>query len=226
MADWTVVLIDLTCHAVSGIRVGSHTGGVAGDTDMPLLRDANQRPVIPGSSLKGVLRSSAERLLRARDERMACDPFTAPCADQELCHVCRLFGSQHQAGRLYVGDLTAPADAPVIIRDGVGIDRDELVAKKGIKYDYEVVAPGVTFSGMMRLDDPQSGEIALIDGLFDLIDLGVITVGGGASRGLGRLAVTNRRYRRFDAATWQPGDEGATVDVAGDRPELQAWGAR
>jgi CRISPR-associated RAMP protein (TIGR02581 family) len=49
-------------------RTGLHIGaGGSGDplaTDLPVVRDGSGRPYIPGSSLKGVLRSAAEALLR------------------------------------------------------------------------------------------------------------------------------------------------------------------
>ena len=49
-------------------RTGLHIGaGGSGDpigTDLPVVRDGLGRPMIPGSSLKGVMRSAAEALLR------------------------------------------------------------------------------------------------------------------------------------------------------------------
>ncbi|WP_437600242.1 RAMP superfamily CRISPR-associated protein [Sorangium sp. So ce590] len=43
-------------------------------TDAPVLRGADGRPLIPGSSVKGALRSASERLLRALGQR-ACTVF-------------------------------------------------------------------------------------------------------------------------------------------------------
>lgn len=44
-------------------------------TDAPLIRGADGRPLIPGSSVKGAMRSASERLLRALGER-ACLVFS------------------------------------------------------------------------------------------------------------------------------------------------------
>lgn len=53
-------------------------------TDAPVLRGADGRPLIPGSSVKGALRSASERLLRAVGQR-ACTVFgDDPSSDPTL----------------------------------------------------------------------------------------------------------------------------------------------
>ncbi len=248
-SDWVVVLLDLTLEAASGVRVGGPRGDNLG-TDAPVLRDA-RGPVLPGSSFKGVLRSAAERLLRTMpvEERRgdaegppsACDILVDPCggmlaaADGEaqpvdldrLCRVCRLFGSPHFGGRLTVSDLVVVGGgngeaAVTVIRDGVAIDRDELKASDRLKFDYEVVVPGTRFAGRLRVDDPERGDLGLLATLLDLLDLGVITVGGGASRGLGWLRLaTPLAARRLRASTWVIGGTPEEVDLAAERQELR-----
>jgi CRISPR-associated RAMP protein (TIGR02581 family) len=62
-------------------RTGLHIGaGGSGDplaTDLPVVRDGSGRPYIPGSSLKGVLRSAAEALLHGA-------PFADKAAESDL----------------------------------------------------------------------------------------------------------------------------------------------
>lgn len=66
--------------AETGLRVG--VGGEAAQptaTDLPVLRDATEQPYIPGSSLRGVLRSHVERVIRGLepsygDGEGACNP--------------------------------------------------------------------------------------------------------------------------------------------------------
>lgn len=231
--DWQVCFIDLSFEATSGIRIGvGRAAGVEAGTDLPLLRDHEGRPLIPGSSLKGVLRSAGERLLRAVDSRV-CDPLRAPCVtateeldptdlEERLCRVCRLFGNQQRAGRIQVGDLVG-GNARTLVRDGVAIDRRELKAAEGLKYDYEVVAPGATFIGQIRVDDPEDGEIGLILTLLDLVDAGFVTVGGGASRGLGRLRFAEPpRLARMRASTFVPGVVPETMDADEERRRFAA----
>jgi CRISPR-associated RAMP protein (TIGR02581 family) len=87
----TAILLDtftgrLRLHGVLTTRTGLHIGaGGSGDalgTDAPVVRTAGGIPYIPGSSLKGVLRSAAEALFRggpgqkARKPGLwACDPI-------------------------------------------------------------------------------------------------------------------------------------------------------
>lgn len=200
--DWVVAFVELELEAVTGIRVGGARGSEEEKTDSPLLRDKDGHPLIPGSSVKGVFRSAAERLLRPlearRDERLACDVVSARClenvrgrapTDEELkslCWTCRLFGNPFLGGRITAGDLVATTTT-TIVRDGVGIDRQELKAARGLKFDYEVAPPGTRFTGRLRIDDPEPGDVGLVLALLDLVDRGLVTFGGGASRGLGQL---------------------------------------
>lgn len=57
----------------TALHLGSGTS-LSTATDAPILRGADGRPLIPGSSVKGALRSVSERLLRALGER-ACLVF-------------------------------------------------------------------------------------------------------------------------------------------------------
>jgi CRISPR-associated protein Csm3 len=229
VADWTVVLVDVAVETASPLRVGGERGS-SDTSDLPVLRDHRGRPYIPGSSLKGVLRSGAERILRGAGLG-ACDIIASPCGGppgsaaledlDALCRVCRLFGSPHLGARLFVGDLAAAGDVPTVVRDGVAIDRNELRVAGNLKYDYEVVSPGARFDGQLRLDDPAPGDVGLVLRLLDLLDAGVLTVGGGASRGLGRLRFpTPPAVRRLVASRWQPGAAPEPVDAGAARTEL------
>lgn len=226
--DWQVCFIDLYFEAASGVRIGvGRAAGVEAGTDLPLFRDHEGHPVIPGSSFKGVLRSAGERLLRGVDPKI-CDPLRDPCVggteeldpaavERQSCRICRLFGNQQRAGRIQVGDLVA-REATTLVRDGVAIDRRELKAAEGLKYDYEVVAPGAIFTGRMRLDDPEDGEVGLVLTLLDLVDAGLVTVGGGASRGLGRLRFAEPpRVQRLRASVFAPGVVPETMDADEER---------
>lgn len=232
-----MVFLDYTLEAVSGLRIGAGSApGAPAGTDLPILRTPDGQPLVPGSSLKGVIRSAAERLLRAIEPRWACDPLRAPCVDRQsrlkpeevvgrLCWTCQLFGSPHKAARITVYDL-APRGATVFVRDGVGIDRGSLKAAQGVKYDYEVVAPGARFEGRIRLDGDDE-EQALADlgvalAVMDLMDAGLVTVGGGASRGLGRVRLAGAPVAtRLRAADFRPGAQPEAVDLGSARVAFQ-----
>lgn len=70
-------------------RTGLHIGaGGSGDllgTDLPVVRDGAGQPFLPGSSLKGVIRSAAEALLRGA-------PFTGASGSKRPLWTCELIG--------------------------------------------------------------------------------------------------------------------------------------
>lgn len=112
----------------TGLSIGTGTTSLSPLAhDNPVVRDSAGVPIIPGSSVKGVLRSYLERLANAGwlgegipsdaclHNRNRIDELKAAHADapdalaaaiwEQLCPVCRLFGCQHFAGRFYVPDL-------------------------------------------------------------------------------------------------------------------------
>jgi CRISPR-associated RAMP protein (TIGR02581 family) len=123
-----------TLRTETALRVGTSKSLDVVGTDLPLVRDGMGRPYIPGSTFKGVARSTLEALLRGlgREQLWACDPFdpVTSCAaviDKKivawkksaqkgaemkpeefiggLCTACGLFGSPQMGGRLFIQDL-------------------------------------------------------------------------------------------------------------------------
>ena len=122
-------------ETLTAIRVGAGRSTAAVGSDLPVVRDSANRPYIPGSSFKGVLRSYVESILRSLkdDEDVVCNPtdnkeqcITAKemealrekrreqdWNDQQLsreilnktCWVCQLFGSLWYASKLQIRDL-------------------------------------------------------------------------------------------------------------------------
>lgn len=111
----------------TALRIGSGGGDTQDAADLPVLRDARRRPLIPGSSLKGVLRSTIEALLRGATldpatGLWACDPHdeeegsperacgshragTRASVDRARhCAACRLFGSRVVASHVRISD--------------------------------------------------------------------------------------------------------------------------
>lgn len=85
MALWDTfanrLVISATLRAETAFRIGTGSDDAAepSASDLPVLRGADGRPFIPGSSLRGVIRSQIERIVRSQEEtpgagRGACDP--------------------------------------------------------------------------------------------------------------------------------------------------------
>ncbi|MGB9886317.1 MAG: RAMP superfamily CRISPR-associated protein [Moorellales bacterium] len=177
--------------------------------DMSFVRtrrpDGGETVYIPGSSLRGVLRAHAERLVRSVRWDMACDPLarglcevptmkTACSWDTELdlttyrtkiCYACRLFGTTGLASRVRVSDLY-PQDNPTCQRrSGVAIDRVTGAVAQG-PFDLEVVTDGI-FEGVITLRNFTLGQLGLLGAtLLDVAD-GLVPLGFGKSKGFGRV---------------------------------------
>jgi CRISPR-associated RAMP protein (TIGR02581 family) len=65
----------------TAVRIGAGRAAPSADTDLPVMRDAQGMPFIPGSSLKGAMRGWVEAFLRSMADspqkmrRLACDPL-------------------------------------------------------------------------------------------------------------------------------------------------------
>jgi CRISPR/Cas system CSM-associated protein Csm3 (group 7 of RAMP superfamily) len=103
--------------------------------------DGGEKPYIPGSSLKGVLRSLAEAILRAQD-RHVHDPWDFEALDEEaesgsFCLICGIFGSTKLASHVRVYDAYPDGEASTFVKTGVGINRDFRGVQPGILYTEE-----------------------------------------------------------------------------------------
>jgi CRISPR-associated RAMP protein (TIGR02581 family) len=149
------------------------------------------------------------------------------------CWICRLFGSPWLASRVQVADLTVDQAGwfdQFEVRDSAPTDRDTRTARAGLRFDYEVVPAGVEFNCRLRADtdDPRLlGMLAL--GLRE-IEAGRLALGGGRSRGLGRvqLEVERRTLVRRDSDSLvaylaASDDAGAAIDDSTVRDWITAF---
>ncbi len=211
----------------TALAVGSRLSLEPTGTDMPVIKGPDGLPFIPGSSIKGVVRFQAERILRTWNQRpdlWACDPFDTPCVpakekeqllntaktDQAFaeavwkksCTACRLFGSPWFAGRIAFKDayLLNAEDLSVVtqIRDGVGIDRDLGAARTGVKYDFETVVPGARFGLEILAENLEDWEIGFLLTVLRLWEEGGIAIGGKTTRGPGWGKLRDIGIQRVD----------------------------
>lgn len=72
-------LITATLEMQTALSVGSRASLEPTGTDLPVIKDQTGVPFVPGSSIKGVIRSEMEKVLRSLDgeaaQLRACDPF-------------------------------------------------------------------------------------------------------------------------------------------------------
>lgn len=102
----------------SGLHIGASSAFAAiGAIDSPVIKDpVTNLPIIPGSSLKGKMRTL---LARSYNQRIA----ETPNDDDE--RICRLFGASIGGGR----DGQSPIAGRLIFRDSFLANKDELMDK-------------------------------------------------------------------------------------------------
>lgn len=102
----------------SGLHIGASSAFAAiGAIDSPVIKDpVTNLPIIPGSSLKGKMRTL---LARSYNQRIA----ETPNDDDE--RICRLFGASTGGGR----DGQSPIAGRLIFRDSFLVNKDELMDK-------------------------------------------------------------------------------------------------
>jgi CRISPR/Cas system CSM-associated protein Csm3 (group 7 of RAMP superfamily) len=213
------VEVELALRAEGPILVRGPDAFVPDAPDMAFIRlptAEGEVPYLPGSSLKGVLRAGAEMLLRGMG-RPVCDPTTKEhrggCGD---CEACRTFGSSKLGaavvlvgdGMPWAPDADAEARRQAVeevmarrgVRTAVAIDRRRGSVAAG-PFDMEVLAD-VTFYPSLLLRNPEPDQLRLVAAALDLLDRGLLRVGSGTTRGLGRVRarVTRLLVRCLDPA--------------------------
>jgi CRISPR-associated protein Csm3 len=187
-------------------------------TDASVLMDSKGHPVVPGSSLKGALRSRLESMLSNPEVQKAwgvracniMDPMTsctkalsqqqtrssekggrefAERVYETSCDVCRLFGNQLMGAHLQIRDMRWKSGSDMELRNGVGIDRETGTASSGIKYDYFVVPTDTRFEFEIVAENLDEKGESLLNLVVGMLSEGQVSLGGKTTRGLGKVHV-------------------------------------
>jgi len=199
-------VLEITIEAQGPLLIKSGIEGGADPSvpDMQFVRTGGS-VYIPGSSLKGVFRSYAEKIARTVGAR-CCNPFddtfcgkkandakvstgTAIYSNRNYaCRICQLFGSTAMASRIKFNDAYPPngQNPQTETRTSVAIDRITGGTVPGALFEFETVTQGefTTTIHLRNFELWQVGLLALV--LRDLED-GLLPIGFGKSRGLGEV---------------------------------------
>jgi len=204
------------------IKSGKEAGADPTLLDMNFVRtnhaELGRTVYLPGSSLKGTVRSYCEKIGRTvgldvcnplkRDDKK--DGTKRGCGFElerrlrgasgteiyrRLCPICRLFGHTVMASHVWFADAYPPPTPEAIKavndteeRDGVAIDRISGAVAVG-PFQLEVVTRGV-FQARLTVRNFQLWQVGLLAvALRDMSD-GRVPIGFAKSRGLGRVALT------------------------------------
>jgi len=178
---------------------------------MTIFRNGRHEPYIPGSSLKGVFRSTAEKIARTYGLRV-CDisPGTI-CGSiykkdlekaiknndragllkivNDFCIVCKLFGSASYKSHIDFGDGFVIGPYIISSKTGIAINRRTGAAARGALYTVEYVEPGAKFSLMISATNIPNYAIGLLAYIIDYINMGLVKIGGFKTRGFGTVKI-------------------------------------
>ncbi len=203
------VIISGALETRTGLHIGSaYARGSKADTDSPVIKDVDGKPIIPGSSFKGVLRATVERIASglgkdfcyitnnegnclSTDKEMQKEFEKEGKKEQDietlLCDVCKLFGSTYISSHVFIKDLRyKEGKVNYSIRDGVAIDRDSETAGDKLKYDFEIVPSNVKFDFEAIAENISLKILGLLFiRLKQFEEPNSVSLGGMKSRGLG-----------------------------------------
>lgn len=217
-----------TLTTVTALRISAGRSTEPIGSDLPVIKDAFGRPLIPGASYKGALRSRLESFLRGivgNERKLVANPAVEAewsITSQEIKQlkeknptdtaltaailehtdlVSHLFGSPWLASKFQVRDLTVFPDAwfgQYQERDGVAIDRDTETAADGKLYDFQVVPAGTPFEFKAVVENAEEWELGLLMIGINQFETEQIPLGGGRSRGLGVVRLEIEKTQWFD----------------------------
>jgi len=207
-----------TLVCLTGTRIGGGKDDIEiGGMDNPIIRNALTRlPYVPGSSLKGKLRS----LLEYRYGRVETTNGRPCGCAQTSCPVCRLFGPhqrpQHSLGpsRLIFRDAPLTDESTERLRglQEVGLDYAEVKTETSVDRRTQIAASG-SLRTQERVPAGTAFQLAISVRIFDedneqqllgwlneaLALLERDTLGGSGTRGYGQVKVEDLS---LDGAPW------------------------
>lgn len=182
--------------------------------DMPVLR-VSGIPTIPGSTWKGVFRSTCYRLGLSKGIKDLCQGLPqAQClwgrefeffehgeyADEiaekikaiaegaiKICLLCLVFGSSGFSSHIHFEDSFPINKYSIGYRTCVAIDRRTGAAFRKALYTVEYVEPGAQFNFRMVAENTPNYILGLLANVFMEIQEGLVKIGGHKSRGFGTV---------------------------------------
>jgi CRISPR-associated protein Csm3 len=245
------VIITAEIETVTGLHIGGNSAGLEiGGLDKAVIRNPrNGQPYIPGSSLRGKMRSQTEKVLGLPQNNPIGQATIHVCRIEDDykknggCPVCHVFGVPAEIGysgptRLVVRDV-ALTEASVKeldkinselrfseLKTEVAIDR---VTSAAVPRTMERVPAGAVF-----------GPAELVFGIYEKADYGRLKtviqalqlveddyLGGAGSRGSGKvkfngIKVTARRRDDYSTST-EFGTFASVQELANKFGELKSW---
>jgi CRISPR-associated protein Csm3 len=219
---------DLTTKSPTMVKTGDEGACVT------TYRDGEWLPCLPGSSMKGALRSHFERVVRGLrlKDNVVCDPLGFENCGRKLgkakngevrsgeeayrgsCPACRMFGSTAMASRVIFSDarLAPDQDAVYEHRDGIAINRLTGGVDRHLLFSFDPMATGTRLVFEATLRNFETWQLGALFLLAEHLDKGHIRLGFGKSRGFGAVA---GRVKRATISHFGAGGREATGEIWG-----------
>lgn len=172
MSDFPYLVAKFSLRGKLELRTGMHIGGgdvglaIGGADKLVVRAPHNDAPYIPGSSLKGKIRSILERAGFAKGfARNLGNELKAPpcnCGNAD-CIVCKVFG--------VAADVRAPkpsGSTRLIVRDGHLLNGDEIEKWRHLDMHYTEVKTEVSIDRLTSAANPRNFERVPAGACFDL----------------------------------------------------------
>lgn len=178
---------------------------------MTIFRNGRHEPYIPGSSLKGVFRSTAEKIARTYGLRVCNISPRTICGSiykkdlekaiknndragllkivNDFCIVCKLFGSAGYKSHIDFGDGFVIGPYIISSKTGIAINRRTGAVARRALYTVEYVEPGAKFSLTISATNIPNYAIGLLAYIIDYINMGLVKIGGFKTRGFGTVKI-------------------------------------
>jgi len=208
------VVLDVRMKVNRTLLVGSGQGDITpGGVDIPQIRmttgrnpDVQGEPYVPGSSLKGAIRSTCETVIRtfvddcrssgvlcyddAPEEKTTCGEGEGEEA-RPLCMMCDTFGNTNRISKVsfddaFLTNMGVFGDRVVQHRAGVSLKRTTGAVDKG-PFFIEFVPRGAEFEFKILCTNILPAELKLLLLALELFNQGRFKLGGQKSRGMGSV---------------------------------------
>lgn len=197
------------------LRIGRGKEVRPGALDLAVERDYRDVVYIPGSSLKGVMRSFVEKIARA-EGLYVCNPLNTASKKKEEeegpCVVCGIFGGggvkeKTIASHISIFDAYPKGNVRTATRTRTAIDRFRQAARAKALFTYEYVPPNTEWNFEMHIynidiidgDESKDFRIKLLRSLLKHMSEFGIQIGSMRSVGLGALTLTNGVLEKYVA---------------------------
>lgn len=225
-----------TIEATSRLHIGtSRDIGIFEEADSLLIRinhNGIDLPYIPGSSLKGIFRSTVEFLLKSIGEKV-CKPYDkySECSEigkdilnaykekditktkliniiSRFCFACQIFGGHNYASHVFISDCL-PVDTSSVAFDispGIAINRRDGTTIQGGLFTLEHINPNSRFNFQIRVDNLPNYLLGILFKVIYLINKGIVLIGGKKRAGLGYASII------IDKIIYKIGDKTFSLD--------------